>query len=72
MHALIGLIPFAIGALSRLLRGLAELRKPDLTDNQLLAWAQSFDEFTREMLRDQRQRTRGHTAAAAAPAAKGG
>jgi hypothetical protein len=36
--------------LQRLLRGLAELRKPDLTDRQLLAWTRAFDQFQREVL----------------------
>jgi hypothetical protein len=56
--------------LQGLLRGLAELRKPDLTDHQLLTWARAFDEFTRQMLQGQSPRARGRTAAAvgAAPA----
>jgi hypothetical protein len=58
--------------LQELLRGLAELRKPDLTDAQLLLWARAFDEFKRQMLQDQRPRTKGRTAAAGAAGAKGG
>jgi hypothetical protein len=55
--------------LQGLLRGLAELRKPDLTDQQMLTWARAFDDFTRNVLRDQSPRARGHTAAAAAKGA---
>ncbi len=35
--------------LQALLRGLAELRKPRLTDRQLLGWAKAFDEFQGEL-----------------------
>jgi hypothetical protein len=59
--------------LQTLLRGLAEMRKPELTDHQLLAWARAFDEFTQEMLQGQRPRGKGRTASAAGEAlAKGG
>lgn len=58
--------------LQGLLRGLAELRKPDLTDQQMLTWARAFDDFTRNVLRDQSPRARGRTAAVAVAApAKG-
>jgi hypothetical protein len=35
--------------LQGLLRGLAELRKEDLSDRQLLHWAQAFDRFEKEL-----------------------
>ena len=64
--------PASAERLQGLLRGLAELRKPDLTDHQLLSWARAFDDFTRHMLRDQSPRARGRTTAAPAAApAKG-
>jgi hypothetical protein len=37
--------------LQRLLRGVAELRKGDVSDRQLLAWARAFDEFEKELAR---------------------
>ncbi len=37
--------------LQGLLRGLTALRKGDVTEPQLLQWAQSFDRFQREMMR---------------------
>ncbi len=36
--------------LQQLLRGLAELRQPDLTDRQLLAWVRAFDQFQRSLV----------------------
>jgi hypothetical protein len=58
--------------LQELLRGLAELRKPELTDSQLLTWARAFDEFTQQVLQDQRPRPASRTASAAGGAlAKG-
>ncbi len=42
--------PQRLDQLQQLLRGLAELCKPDLTDRQLLAWARAFDQFQREVL----------------------
>jgi len=42
--------PRHLDRLQQLLRGLAELRKQDLTDRQLLAWARAFDQFQREVL----------------------
>jgi hypothetical protein len=45
--------------LQALLRGLADLRKPDLTDAQLLSWARAFDEFTEQTLQGPRPRPKG-------------
>ena len=39
-----------VDRLQGLLRGLAELRKPELTERQLLSWNQAFDSFRDEML----------------------
>ena len=39
-----------LARLQGLLRGVAELRKDDLTDRQLLTWAWAFDQFQREVL----------------------
>ena len=38
-----------VDRLQGLLRGLAELRKPELTERQLLSWHQAFDRFRDEM-----------------------
>jgi hypothetical protein len=35
--------------LQALLRGVGELRRGDVSERQLLAWAQGFDQFTRDM-----------------------
>ena len=37
------------GQLERLLRAVGEMRTGDLSDAQLLAWTQEFDEFEQEM-----------------------
>ncbi len=39
-----------LARLQGLLRGVAQLRKDDLTDRQLLTWARAFDQFQREVL----------------------
>jgi hypothetical protein len=39
--------PATADRLQPLLRGVAELRKPDVTDRQLLAWTRAFDAFVR-------------------------
>ena len=42
--------------LQGLLRGVAELRRGDVTEAQLLHWSQAFDEFTKEMQAAERGR----------------
>jgi hypothetical protein len=37
------------GRLQELLRGVGELRRPEVSERQLLAWARAFDEFQREL-----------------------
>jgi hypothetical protein len=39
----------SVERLQGLLRGVAELRKADLNDRQLLTWTRGFDQFTRDM-----------------------